>query len=227
VDGQREAWNDFYRSNRRPWRGNSGLVHPFGKGDRVLEIGCGNGKTVSSLLDDGVDVVGLDFSETAIEQCRELFETEFVCSPCTELPFDDRSFDGVIAFHVLEHLQPDELKKTMAEIGRVLKNDGTLLVKVFSKDDMRSGNATKGNGIFYHYFDRDELSECLKGFQYEIEEKNDATRFGTVRSRLVAIARKRFYSFFFSRSSISSFSRSLFLLSPLKVLSLNSVLWSW
>lgn len=189
---QKEAWNDFYSKNQRPWRGNSGLVHPFEKGDRVLEIGCGNGKTISSLIDDGVEVAGLDFSETAIEQCRSLFDCEFVCSDCTKLPFEDGSFDGVIAFHVLEHLQPDELESTMKEIFRVMKKDAVLLVKVFSKSDMRSEKTVKGNGIFYHYFDVEELKACLNDFDFEIKEKNDATRFGTQRSRLVAIARKRF-----------------------------------
>lgn len=187
---QREAWDDFYRKNKRPWRGNTGFEHPFMRGERVLEIGCGNGKTISSLLDDGVDVVGLDFSETAIEQCRELFDCEFVCASCDKLPFEGESFDGVIAFHVLEHLQPDELQRTMSEIRRVLKKNGALMVKVFSKDDMRSEKTTKGNGIFYHYFERKELCDCLKGFSFEIEEKKDATRFGTLRSRLVASARK-------------------------------------
>ena len=64
---QMEAWDSFYRNNRRPWRGVSDMDMPFSEGASILEIGCGNGKTAAALRNSGYRVTGLDFSPSAIE----------------------------------------------------------------------------------------------------------------------------------------------------------------
>lgn len=194
MEEQKKAWDDFYALNKRPWRGNSKIRHPFLIGDRVLEIGCGNGKTVSSLIDEGIEVTGLDFSEVAIEECRSRFDCDFVCCSCDDLPFGNGSFDGVVAYHVLEHLQYDELVKTIDEIGRVLKDGGNIIVKTFSENDMRASKPVKGNGIYYHYFSEKELRNLFSDFEISsVKTVTEDTNFGTKRSRIFLEARKRIF----------------------------------
>ncbi len=192
---QMSAWESFYRTNNRPWRGVSKMDDiPFDKGSHVVELGCGNGKTAMALIDMGISVTGVDFSKSAIDMCLGI-EGDFVCSRVDSLPFPDDSFDGALAFHVLEHLDEKELADTASELGRVVKDGGHILIKAFSRNDMRSekgesiDNSTfvRGNGIRYHYFTEDELLDAFDRMQcISITTVEETTRFGTTRSRIFA-----------------------------------------
>ena len=200
MEDQREAWDSFYSGNRRPWRGVSDIGDlPFPPGGRVLEVGCGNGKTAVALAKRGYRVTGMDFSQKAIDICRELIlDADFVCASVLNIPFENGSFDGISAFHVLEHLTDDELSKAADELYRVMRNGGYLLVKSFAEGDMRAGkgiadddNVIRGNGILYHYFTEQELLDELSVFQcVSIRTVEEKTRFGGVRRRIEAVFRK-------------------------------------
>ena len=197
---QREAWDSFYSGNRRPWRGVSDIGElPFPPGGRVLEVGCGNGKTAVALAKRGYRVTGMDFSQKAIDICRELIlDADFVCASILNIPFENGSFDGISAFHVLEHLTDEELDRASGELYRVMRNGGYLLVKSFAEGDMRAGKGTasgdsviRGNGILYHYFTEDEIKSKLPQFEcVSIRTVEDKTRFGPVRRRIEAVFRK-------------------------------------
>ena len=198
MSGQEEAWESFYSENRRPWRGVSDIGDvPFPPGGRILEVGCGNGKTALALSKKGFSVTGVDLSGSAVEMCRELLpgSAEFIRASVTDLPFDDGTFDGAVAFHVLEHLTDAEMGLADRELSKVLKPGSHLLVRCFAKGDMRSdkgediGGSTviRGNGILYHYYEEEELISKLPSFEcLSIVIKEEPTRFGTVRRRIVA-----------------------------------------
>ena len=197
---QREAWESFYSGNRRPWRGVSDIGElPFPPGGRVLEVGCGNGKTAVALAKRGYRVTGMDFSQKAIDICRELIlDADFVCASVLNIPFENGSFDGISAFHVLEHRTDEELDRASEELYRVMRNGGYILVKIFAEGDMRAGKGTasgdsviRGNGILYHYFTEDEITSKLSQFEcVSIRTVEDKTRFGPVRRRIEAVFRK-------------------------------------
>ena len=197
---QRSAWDSFYSENRRPWKGVSDIGDlPFPPGGRILEVGCGNGKTAVALAKRGYRVTGMDFSQKAIDICRELIlDVDFVCASVLNIPFENGSFDGISAFHVLEHLTEEELAKAAEELHRVMRDGGYLLVKCFAEGDLRSSKGTasgdsviRGNGILYHYFTKDELLERLSLFEcVSIRIVEERTRFGAVRRRIEAVLRK-------------------------------------
>ena len=186
---QEEVWDDFYSKNRTAWRGNT--VIPVPNTGKALDLGCGNGKTVSTLIDEGYQVTGVDFSSVAVESCRKSFkDSEFVASSILSLPFEDGSFDYVTAVHVLEHLNDEELCQAVSEISRVLKDDGYVFVRSFTENDMRSKDRTKSE-IFYRFYDIETLTKAFEGFAVaEAGIKEDRTRFGTVRSRAEVLFRK-------------------------------------
>ena len=110
-------------------------------GDRVLDLGCGEGRHVHGLhMLGGLDVVGVDLDEPALEKARaglatlpalpegDIANTEFTTGDATALNFPDNTFDAVICSEVLEHL-PD-YNAALCEIRRVLKPDGRLCVSV-------------------------------------------------------------------------------------------------
>ncbi|MBQ6548136.1 MAG: class I SAM-dependent methyltransferase [Candidatus Methanomethylophilaceae archaeon] len=202
MAGQKDAWESFYADNHRPWRGVSDIKDvPFPAGGRILEIGCGNGKTALALSKKGFDVIAMDYSRSAIDMClRSMSEAaEFVCASVLDIPFGDSSFDGVVAFHILDHLTDDEMQTAVAEIRRVMKDGSYLLVRCFTKGDMRSekgeriddSSFIRGNGILYHYYDESGLMEAMQQLEcVSIATKEEPTRFGTVRRRIEAVFRK-------------------------------------
>lgn len=100
----------------------------------VLDLGVGTGRELPALLDAGHRPVGLDFSPEMLALCRKrgravpLVEADL----WQRLPFDDASFDAVIALHgTLAHPPDDEaLARLPGEIARVLRPGGVFAAEV-------------------------------------------------------------------------------------------------
>lgn len=93
---------------------------------KILDAGCGAGSTIKILERYG-KVTGIDINENMVKFCRKN-KIDVINANVTRLPFKDDSFDLVVILEVLEHLK--EEKKALAEIYRVLKFDGLILISV-------------------------------------------------------------------------------------------------
>jgi SAM-dependent methyltransferase len=93
----------------------------------ILDLGCGTG-TMLGYLEQYGKVTGLDADEQAIRFCRQRGVENVRLLESERLPFPDQSFDLVTAFDVLEHIRDD--RRTLDEIRRVLRPDGTILAAV-------------------------------------------------------------------------------------------------
>ena len=86
----------------------------------VLDLGCGDGLFLKMLKDKGIEGVGLEISEIAIEKAKDrglnVKEFDFAV---TKLPFADNSFETVVLLDVIEHLYQPE--KVLKEAHRVSK----------------------------------------------------------------------------------------------------------
>ena len=95
---------------------------PLHTGDRVLEVGCGQGHLTTRLAERGVDVVGIDANPNA----PEVSGSDRVLHMMAEdLSFEDGEFDAVVAVHAIEHIPP--LDEAAAEMARVLRPGGKAL----------------------------------------------------------------------------------------------------
>ncbi|MEM9054704.1 MAG: class I SAM-dependent methyltransferase [Pseudomonadota bacterium] len=110
-------------------------------GDRVLDLGCGEGRHVHGLyMLGGLNLAGVDLDEAALKKAEaglailpkpaadETGQVSFEMGDATALRFADNTFDAVICSEVLEHL-PD-YDAALVEIRRVLKPDGKLCISV-------------------------------------------------------------------------------------------------
>jgi ubiquinone/menaquinone biosynthesis C-methylase UbiE len=99
---------------------------------RVLELGCGTGKTVARLMKPGgARVVGIDRLSEMVLVARRRLRGPMAAGRCAVvqgnvavLPFIGESFDRVYAESVLGMQTEDEVQKTLAETFRVLKPGG-------------------------------------------------------------------------------------------------------
>jgi SAM-dependent methyltransferase len=104
---------------------------------RVLDLGVGTGRELTSLLDAGHEPTGLDASTAMLERCARrgrptvLVHADFWQAP---LPFGPRAFDAAIALHgTLAHPpDPRAVERLAAELARVVRSGGWLVAEVAS-----------------------------------------------------------------------------------------------
>ncbi len=101
-------------------------------GERVLDVACGTGTSSYALARAGATVVALDFSPGMIEEGRRRHPgIEFIEGDAEKLPFGDDEFDAVTVSFGLRNVEHP--KVALAEMYRVLKPGGRLVVCEFSK----------------------------------------------------------------------------------------------
>ncbi len=111
------------------------LLSPIPEG-QYLDIACGTGNYTRCLRDMGIDVVGIDQSETMLEAARNKHPgITWQQADVTALPFPDSSFDGAVCTQAIHHF-PD-LTAAFREIRRVLRG-GRLVIFGSSRDQIRS-----------------------------------------------------------------------------------------
>lgn len=103
------------------------------EGDNLLEVGCGTGVLVREavkLVGTSGSVTGLDLSENMLSVARKICPTvAFQQGNAMELPFEDESFDVVVASFVLMFVADQAL--SVREMWRVLKPGGRLVISVW------------------------------------------------------------------------------------------------
>lgn len=163
------GWEDDYSRRGSLWGGATQDLPGVPAGSRVLEIGCGNGKTLSSMLPREWNVTALDFSRHAVTMSRELCSGassfDFMVADTMHLPFKKTSFDAVFAIHIIGHLPGPERKLLPHDLENILKPDGILFFSDFSTGDFRFGSGyetepatfKRGTGIITHYFSCQEV----------------------------------------------------------------------
>lgn len=98
------------------------------RGDRVLEIGCGNGGMLNYLTEKGFEVEGVEISKERIKKSKQIYGSLPIRKvDGIKLPFEKNEFDIVISFDVIEHI-PDT-DGHLTEVKRVLKKRGKYLLQ--------------------------------------------------------------------------------------------------
>jgi ubiquinone/menaquinone biosynthesis C-methylase UbiE len=112
----------------------------FRSGDKVLDLGCGEGRHVISFyVEADVHAIGVDLGFADLKTTANKFapfaepqntrkQFHLACTNALQLPFADASFDKVICSEVLEHI-PD-YQGALREIERILKPGGVAAISV-------------------------------------------------------------------------------------------------
>lgn len=94
----------------------------------VLDIGCGRGRITAIMDKYAHTVIGIDLNPVFLLQAKNNFVNVLMAKD--KLPFSDCLFDKVILFHVIEHLNCENVERLISEVGRVLKPEGQVVVGV-------------------------------------------------------------------------------------------------
>ena len=113
-------------------------VAPLLKGKVVLDAACGTGYGSNMLAREAERVCGIDISQEAIAYANENFgateNVEYQIGDITHIPYPESTFDVVVSFETIEHVNEKLQYLFLKEIKRVLKEDGILIMSTPNKE---------------------------------------------------------------------------------------------
>jgi tRNA (uracil-5-)-methyltransferase TRM9 len=207
LEKTRENYNliakEFSATRKEIWEELKFLFENLKEGEKVLDLGCGNGRWYKVFKEKKVDYFGIDNSEKLIEIAKENFpEAKFFVGDALNLPFQDNFFDKVYSIALLHHIPSEDFRiKVLKEVKRVLKPGGILiltcwrihrlreilallkytLLKIIgrSKLDFKDFFVPWGKKMlrYYHFFTQRELENLVKKVGFEILD------FGVVKNK--------------------------------------------
>lgn len=118
-----------------PWAIDHASTLP--QGSRILDLGAGIGRHALAFADAGHHVTALDAAEASTAAIAAAAFTrgltvETVHAPMTDLPFETASFDHVLAWNVIYHGDESVVRRTLAEVARVLRPGGSFMATMLS-----------------------------------------------------------------------------------------------
>lgn len=134
VQENRRVYNriadKFSATRRYPWDDFKLFDQYVNTGDRILDIGCGNGRLAEYLSDKNVDYVGIDSSDKLIDHARQKNpKAKFKVADATTVPFSDNEFNTVFCIATLHHIPSVKLRqKVIQEAFRVVRSGGYLIM---------------------------------------------------------------------------------------------------
>ena len=133
---------------------------------RVLDLGCGTGYGSAEISKSAANVTGLDISADAIDYVRQAYtqpNMRFLRASAAAIPVRSGSFDLVVAFEVIEHIE--EWRQLLAEVRRVLAPGGQLVVSTPNKSYYAESRKLSGPNPFHeHEFEFAEFKAALEEF---------------------------------------------------------------
>lgn len=132
----------------------------------ILECGFGTGRNMARLSRYG-RVTGFDLSTAGVAYARGYGQARLAQASITAIPFASAHFDVVTAFDVLACLEEAQVADALAEIWRVMKPGGALLLNTAALPVLRGSHAVFGEEV--HRATRGRLRDRLRHQGFRIE----------------------------------------------------------
>lgn len=169
------------------------------QGGAVLDMGCGNGYFLMSLLKYGTyRLYGSELDGKSAQRASQFKEINLTTQKLTAKSFQAGTFDVITLFHVFEHLT--EPKEMLSQIIRFLKTDGHLVVSFPNIGSFQS-RLFKGNWLHLDpprhlfFFEMDHFEQLMKFHHFELIHKNtfsaEQNPYGFIQSFLNLFCKKR------------------------------------
>ena len=140
-DRTAKIYNHFMKKDHKAYKQMYSLIYPAVRHKQVLELATGTGLIAKHIVRSADHIEATDASQEMIEQAKQGEKSTklyFSVQDMFHLPYADQSFDVVIVSNAL-HIVP-EPERALAEIRRVLKEDGILIAPTFT----HAGNDFRG-----------------------------------------------------------------------------------
>lgn len=146
---------------------------PNGHGSDFLEVGCSWGRWCIAAAHSGYRPIGIDPSLKGVRAAQRVarqlgVDAMYLVADGRHLPFRENRFDQVFSYSVLQHLSPDDVRLTLAEVRRVLKHSGRCTVQMAnaygprSLQHQRRRNFRKATAFEVRYWKPRELRKMFE-----------------------------------------------------------------
>jgi SAM-dependent methyltransferase len=144
-------------------------------GSLIYDFGCGSGQTTHYLHQKAQHkVIGLDFSEQAIQLAQQRFEEiEFIVDDMLNSKRASHSAEGIIAFYAVVHFTYHEVEQALREWWRLLKPDGLALFSFHVGDEtieVTDFLGVSGAKATWHFLDPDRVLDIAEGVGFRVAE---------------------------------------------------------
>ncbi|WAS97447.1 class I SAM-dependent methyltransferase [Nannocystis punicea] len=186
----------------------SAFAEMVGRAAKVADLGCGPGFEARFLAELGLAVTGVDLSSAMIAEAQrrhpsvEGLDVDFIKGSMLGLPFGDASLAGAIAIYSVIHLEPAARARAYAEMARVVRPGGTLLLSVHTSAVGFPAGSTRrledwwGQrvGLDGHFIAAEEVIDGLERVGFSIMarlERGPSTSREFASQRIYLLARRR------------------------------------
>jgi SAM-dependent methyltransferase len=143
------------------------VAREFCKGKDVLDVASGEGYGTALLGQTAKSSVGVEIDIQSVAHANRSYSrphVSFIAGDARKIPAQDSSFDIVVSFETLEHIEGQE--EFLAEVRRVLRPDGTLIISTPDRD-VYSAPGQPVNPFHISKLTRDQFKTLLEqSFQY-------------------------------------------------------------
>ena len=152
------------------------LLRQIPDGTIVLDVPFGTGRFVDMFLEKRMSVYGIDISQDMLDAAREALQSSYdkcriKLGSAESLPYQDEFFDVVVCFRFFGLISFEMAKKVLAEIHRVTKNQGKLIIRVpVRKDSIEDDSKPKGYESVQGRLLESELFTVFKAFGFDVNE---------------------------------------------------------
>lgn len=154
----------------------------------VLDLGCGYGSNIDTLLQKFEKVYAADFSKPALEILNQKYKGQQIFTQCFDMrdtfPFPNDFFGVVVADLSIHYFRAEDTKRILNEIKRTLVPNGFLLARVHSIKNLPETHiATEesglviANGFQRKYFTIGEIESLLKDWHIHLLQECTIHRF--------------------------------------------------
>lgn len=173
--------SDFSKTRYKKWNCVNNFLSNINKTDKILELGCGNGKNIYDIKDQSI---GVDICPEFCKICRDKGIT-VIESNVLDVDFPEESFDYILCIAVIHHIKEENDKiKLLNIINKILKTNGKALITGWTTQEP-TRNLVHGDNIvkfgknerYYYIFQQYELYNLCKqvfnNTDYSFECYND------------------------------------------------------
>lgn len=208
---------EFSRTRGQVWEEMKFLFDDFlVPGERVLDLGCGNGRWFPLFEEKEIDYFGIDSSEKLIEIAEKRYsQARFYVADALNLPFSDNFFDKVYSIAVLHQIPSKDFRlQFLQEVKKVLVPGGIFILTVWklhqkkdisllfkytilkligkSKLDFKDIFEPWGKRLqrYYHCFSKEELRNLVEKAGFKIQESGIVKNKRGNRQNIYLVAQK-------------------------------------
>ena len=151
---------------------------------QILDLGCGIGRHSLLFAENGFQISSFDLSEDGLDILNKTamerkMTISLNCGDMKELPYKKNSFDCILAYHSIYHTDTNGISCVIAEMNRVLRQDGEIFVTFNSKNNPSFRNPKIKRiddntiikleglevGIPHYYADSKDIGKLLDSFK--------------------------------------------------------------